>query len=123
MGQYVLNEKDGRYLFNLCSSNGHILGTSLVFPSREECLAGIDAVREDAPKAAIEDSTVDAFKREPAPKYRIYETLSGNYFFRFFTKDNGDIFQSHSYEKKESLLRRIERMRNECDSSIAADDM
>ena len=106
MGQYVLNEKDGRYLFNLCSSNGHILGTSLVFPSREECLAG-----------------VDAFKREPAPKYRIYETLSGNYFFRFFTKDNGDIFQSHSYEKKESLLRRIERMRNECDSSIAADDM
>ena len=111
MGQYVLNEKDGRYLFNLCSSNGHILGTSLVFPSREECLAGIDAVREDAPTAAVEDSTVDAFKREPAPKYRIY------------TKDNGDIFQSHSYEKKESLLRRIERMRNECDSSIAADDM
>ena len=75
MGQYVLNEKDGRYLFNLCSSNGHILGTSLVFPSREECLAGIDAVREDAPAAAVEDSTVDAFKREPAPKYRIYETL------------------------------------------------
>lgn len=61
--------------------------------------------------------------REPAPKYRIYETLSGNYFFRFFTKDNGDIFQSHSYEKKESLLRRIELMRNECDSSIAADDL
>lgn len=76
MGQYVLNEKDGRYLFNLCSSNGHILGTSLVFPSREECLAGIDAVREDAPTAAVEDSTVDVFKREPAPKYRIYETLS-----------------------------------------------
>lgn len=123
MGQYVLNEKDGRYLFNLCSSNGHILGMSLVFPSREECLAGIDAVREDAPTAAVEDSTVDVFKREPAPKYRIYETLSGNYFFRFFTKDNGDIFQSHSYAKKESLLRRIERMRNECDSSIAADDL
>lgn len=123
MGQYVLNEKDGRYLFNLCSSNGHILGMSLVFPSREECLAGIDAVREDAPTAAVEDSTVDAFKREPAPKYRIYETLSGNYFFRFFTKDSGDIFQSHSYAKKESLLRRIERMRNECDSSIAADDL
>lgn len=96
---------------------------SLVFPSREECLAGIDAVREDAPTAAVEDSTVDVFKREPAPKYRIYETLSGNYFFRFFTKDNGDIFQSHSYEKKESLLRRIELMRNECDSSIAADDL
>lgn len=75
MGQYVLNEKDGRYLFNLCSSNGHILGTSLVFPSREECLAGIDAVREDAPTAAVEDSTVDAFKREPAPKYRIYDAL------------------------------------------------
>ncbi|MDD5800785.1 MAG: YegP family protein [Coriobacteriales bacterium] len=123
MGQYVINEKDGRYLFNLCSSNGHILGQSLVFPSREECLDGIEAVRKDAPSAAVEDSTVDAFKREPAPKFRIYETLSGNYFFRFFTKDNGDILQSHSYPQKDSLLRRIERMRNEASSSIAADDM
>lgn len=123
MGQYVINEKDGRYLFNLCSSNGHILGQSLVFPSREECLEGIDALKADAPKAAVEDSTVDAFTREAAPKFRIYETLSGNYFFRFFTKDNGDILQSHSYPKKESLMRRIERTRQECESSIAADDL
>ena len=32
MGQYVLNENEGKYLFNLCASNGHIVATSMVFP-------------------------------------------------------------------------------------------
>jgi uncharacterized protein YegP (UPF0339 family) len=122
MGQYVINENKGKYLFNLCSSNGHIIGTSMVFPSREECMIGIDCVTREAEKATVEDTTVDAFDRQPAPKFRIYETMSGNYFFRFFTTENGDIFQSHSYPKKESLLRRIERMRNECTSPVAADE-
>lgn len=123
MGQYVINEKDGRYCFNLCSGNGHILGTSMVFPSKEECLTGIDSVIADAAAADVEDTTVDAFTRVAAPKYRIYQTLSGNFFFRFYTAKNGDLFQSHSYPKKDSLMRRIERMRAECNSPVAADEM
>ncbi len=115
-------ENEGRYCFNLCASNGHILMTSIVFPSREECLRGIECVRTSAADATIEDSTVDAFDRESSPKFRIYEDFEGHYFFRFITQDAGDIARSHTYDLKESLYRRIERTRAEADSSLAADE-
>ena len=38
------------------------------------------------------------------------------------THEASDIARSHTYEHKESLLRRIERTRAECDSSLAADE-
>lgn len=122
MGQYVVVENEGRYCFNLCASNGHILMSSIVFPSKEECLRGVDCVRKSAEDAEVEDSTVDAFDREKSPKFRIYEDFDGHYFFRFITEDAGDIARSHTYELKESLLRRIERTRAEADSSLAADE-
>ncbi|QOY60200.1 YegP family protein [Thermophilibacter immobilis] len=122
MGQYVVVENEGRYCFNLCASNGHILVSSIIFPSKEECERGIECVRASAPDAEIEDATVDAFDREKSPKFRIYEDFDGHFFFRFITEDAGDIARSHTYEQKESLFRRIERMRAEADSSLAADE-
>jgi uncharacterized protein YegP (UPF0339 family) len=121
MGQYVVNENDGKYLFNLCGSNGHVIATSMVFASKEDCLTGIDQIRKTAADAAIEDTTVDGTMHVPAPKYRIFQTLSGNYFFRFYPDDGGDIAQSHSYPLKDSLLRRIDRMREAGDSSLSHD--
>ena len=122
MGQYVVVENEGRYCFNLCASNGHILMSSIIFPSKDECLHGIECVRASAENAEIEDSTIDAFDREETPKFRIYEDFDGHYFFRVITHEAGDIARSHTYEHKESLLRRIERTRAECDSSLAADE-
>lgn len=121
MGQYVVNENDGKYLFNLCGKNGHVIATSMVFASKEDCMAGIERIQKTAKDAAIEDTTVDSAMHVPAPKFRIFQTLSGNYFFRYYPDDGGDIAQSHSYPLKESLLRRIERMREEGDSSLAHD--
>lgn len=122
MGQYVVVENEGRYCFNLCASNGHILMSSIIFPSKDECLRGIECVRTSAADADLEDSTIDAFDREKSPKFRIYEDFDGHFFFRFITEDAGDIARSHTYELKESLLRRIERTRAEADSSLAADE-
>lgn len=122
MGQYVLNENEGKYLFNLCASNGHIVATSMVFPSKDDCLDGIERIRRTAKDAAVEDTTAPDWQSVPAPKYRIFQTLSGNYFFRFYPADGNDIAQSHSYPHKDSLLRRIERMRSECGSTLAQDE-
>ena len=121
MGQYILNENEGRYLFNLCASNGHIVATSMVFPSKDDCLEGVERIRKTAKDAAVEDTTSLDWQPMPAPKYRIFQTLSGNYFFRFYPDGGNDIAQSHSYPHKDSLLRRIERRRSEADSSLAYD--
>lgn len=123
MGQYVVVENEGRWCFNLCASNGHILASSIIFPSQDECLKGIDCLRKEAGNAAIEDSTIDAFDREETPKYRIYEDFEGHYFFRFITNEAGDIARSHTYDNKDSLYRRIERMSAEADSPLAAPEV
>lgn len=123
MGQYVVVENEGRWCFNLCASNGHILCSSIIFPSQDECLHGLECMRAEAGNAAIEDSTIDAFDREPAPKFRIYEDFEGRYFFRFITNEAGDIARSHTYELKESLMRRIERTAAEADSPLAAPEV
>lgn len=121
MGQYVVNEHKGSYMFNLCASNGHVLAGSIVFPDKEECLDAIDTLGKVAPKASVEDTTEFSYTRVASPKYRIYKTLEGKYYFRFFAADGADVVRSHNYEKKESLLRRIERMREEATSSLAHD--
>ena len=85
----------------------------MVFPSKDDCLDGINRIRKTAKDAAVEDTTSLDWQPMAAPKYRIFQTLSGNYFFRFYPDESNDIAQSHSYPHKDSLLRRIERMRAE----------
>lgn len=120
MGQYVVVRDESRYYFNLLASDGHILMTSIVFPTEDECLRGIDCVARAAADAEIEDTTISAFARKESPKFRIYEDMGGHYFFRFVTSEAGDIARSHSYELMESLHRRIERVRGEAGSPISS---
>lgn len=119
MGKYIVIEHDNRYFFTLTASNGHALMSSIVFSSLEECLHAIDCIKSGAATAELEDTTLNAFARQASPKFRIYEDFNGNYFFRYITDDAGDIAESHTYELKESLLRRIERMRQEAESEVS----
>lgn len=123
MGQYVMVEHEGRWCFNLCANDGHILVSSLVFPSSDECRLAIESVQKAAKDARIEDTTEDAHARGINPKYRIYQDMDGKYYFRYFSDDGSDIAESHKYYHKDSLLRRIERMRNESSSSIASPEV
>ena len=55
----------------------------------------------------------------PAPKFRIYQDLGGKFFFAFIDATGEDLALSHKYTEKDSMLRRIERVMAECDSSVA----
>lgn len=119
MGQYVVLEHNERFFFNLCDSNGHVLASSIVFPSRDECLHTIAELQKDASAAQLEDSSVDPHAIIDGAKYRIYEDMDGTYYFRYFMADSQDVLQSRSYNAKDELLQRIERMRKESTSSLA----
>lgn len=123
MGQYVINENEGRYQFNLCASNGHVVVSSIIYPSRHDCERGIEDLRRQASGANVEDGTEKDFEHLPAPKFRIYQDLDGKYFFAFIGAMGEGMALSHKYELKESLYRRIERTRAECDSSVAAGEV
>lgn len=47
----------GRFMFNLRSTNGQVIGTSEQYPDEAARDGGIAAVQQDAPDAALHDQT------------------------------------------------------------------
>lgn len=52
---------NGQYYFNQVATNGQIIGTSETYTTAWARDNGIAAVKRDAPVAAIEDATVNAY--------------------------------------------------------------
>lgn len=52
-----LESKNGKYYFNLTSTNGQVIGTSEMYESKAGRDNGIEAVKRDAPNAPVEDTT------------------------------------------------------------------
>lgn len=118
MGRYVLEENDRRYRFVLLDEGGHVICTSCVFPTEAECRAGIALAGKVAPGAGVENGTMEGAPRAEVPKFRIYQNMEGGVFFRLVTTAGTDLVESHTYPHMESLLRRIERMREQCGSPV-----
>ncbi|MFN0213845.1 MAG: YegP family protein [Saprospiraceae bacterium] len=49
---------NGKYYFNLKSSNGQVVGSSQMYESAASCENGIESVKSNAPDATVEDETV-----------------------------------------------------------------
>jgi len=93
--------------------------SSIVYPSRNDAERAIEDLRREAPSANIEDGTEKGLRAHAAPKFRIYQDLGGKFFFAFIDATGEDLALSHKYTEKDSMLRRIERVMAECDSSVA----
>jgi uncharacterized protein YegP (UPF0339 family) len=48
----------GKFRFNLVAPNGQVIATSETYETKRACLAGVESVRKNAPKATLQDSTV-----------------------------------------------------------------
>ena len=55
----VKRDKTGKYRFIIVSSNGQILVTSEPYMRKATCLAGIQALKNFASNAAVQDETAD----------------------------------------------------------------
>ena len=49
--------KDDQFYFNLTATNGQVIATSEMYTTKESAQTGIHSVKENAPKAEIEDQT------------------------------------------------------------------
>ena len=53
----VKTAKDGQFYFNLTAKNGQVIASSEMYTTRAVCENGIASVKENAPKAEINDQT------------------------------------------------------------------
>ena len=119
MGKFVISEAKTGFKFNLKATNGQVIATSQVYESLEGCKNGVESVMKNAPKANIEDQTVEGFKEEKHPKFELYQDKAGEFRFRLKATNGQIIATGEGYTKKDSCLNGIESVKkNAADAEV-----
>ncbi len=68
--KFVIKQSKKGFQFDLLATNGKVIATSAVYPTRRNCMLGIESVRKNAPGAAVIE--------ESAPARGASRTSAGN---------------------------------------------
>ncbi len=90
----IKKAKDGRFFFNLCASNKVVIAYSQIYSSSTSAVNGIKSVIANAPKAAIEDTTLKTPVSQSFPKWEIYVDKAGKHRFRLYAPNGSCVCHS-----------------------------
>ena len=96
MGKFEILQTKTGVKFNLKAGNGEVIASSQVYKAEKYCRKGIASVIANAPKAAIEDQTVEGYEVAKHPKFEIYKDKAGEFRFRL-KATNGQIIATPGY--------------------------
>ena len=54
----IKKSADGHFYFTLIAPNNEIIATSEMYTTKQNCINGIESVKQNAPSADIQDNTV-----------------------------------------------------------------
>ncbi len=111
MGKFVMKQTKTGYMFNLKASNGEIIATSEVYTTVAACKNGIASVQANAPKADVENQTVEGFETLKHPKFEVYADKKGEFRFRLKATNGQIIAVSESYKALKSCLNGVESVK------------
>ncbi len=119
MGKFVIRRTNTGVKFDLKAGNGEVIATSEVYVSEKSCRAGIASVMKNAPKAYLEDQTVEGCAKEKCPKFEVYVDKAGEFRFRLKATNGQVIAASEGYTAKAGCLNGIESVKkNAVDAKI-----
>ncbi len=122
MGKFAIRKVKTGVKFNLKAGNGEIIATSEIYKSEKSCRQGIASVQRNAPIAAVEDQTVENFKKEKHPKFEIYTDKAGEFRFRLKATNGQIIAASEGYKAMKSCVNGVESVRKNADSEIVYEE-
>lgn len=119
MGKFVIKTTKSGVKFDLKATNGQVIATSEVYKSLASCKNGIASVQKNAPKAAIEDQTVEGYKTEKNPKFELYTDKAGEFRFRLKASNGQIIAVGEGYTTKPNCEKGIASVqKNAVDAAI-----
>ncbi len=118
MGKFVIKTTKTGIKFDLKAGNGEVIATSEVYKSLNSCKKGIASVQKNAPKAAVEDQTVEGFAKEKHPKFEIYKDKAGEFRFRLKATNGQIIATSEGYKTMKSCTNGIASVQKNADSKV-----
>ena len=111
MGTFLIKETKTGTKFDLKAGNGEVIATSEVYASMASCKAGVASVQKNAPKAAVENQTVEGYAKEKHPKFEVYLDKAGEYRFRLKATNGQIIAVSEGYKAMASCLNGIKSVK------------
>ena len=121
MGKFVIKETNTGFVFNLKAGNGEVIAVSEVYTTKSACEKGIQSVAKNAPKANIEDRTVDSVVEQKSPKFEVFVDKKGEFRFRLKAKNGEIIAASEGYTAKSSCINGIESVKNNAESETVSE--
>lgn len=119
MGKYNLKTTNTGFKFDLLAKNGEVIASSQIYKSKLTCKKGVNSVATNAPKAEIENQTVDGYTKVKNPKFEVYKDKKGEFRFRLKASNGQIIATSEGYKAQASCLNGIESVRkNSVDPTI-----
>ena len=123
MGKFVVKNTKSGVKFDLKATNGEVIATSEVYTTEAACKAGIASVQKNAPKAAVENQTVEGYAVEKHPKFEVYTDKAGEFRFRLKATNGQIIAVGEGYKKLASCLNGIDSVkRNAPDAPIVTEE-
>ncbi len=119
MGKFVVKNTATGVKFDLKASNGEVIATSEVYTNERNCMKGVASVQRNAPKAEVEDQTVENFETKKHPKFEIYTDKKGELRFRLKAKNGQIVAVSEGYKSMAACVNGIESVKkNAADGKI-----
>lgn len=111
MGKFIIKKTNTGIKFDLKAGNGEVIATSEVYASEASCKQGIASVQKNAPRANVEDQTVEGYKTEKHPKFEVYTDKAGEFRFRLKATNGQVIAVSEGYKAINSCFNGIESVK------------
>ena len=123
MGKFVVRKTKTGTKFDLKAGNGEVIATSEVYASEAACKKGVESVRKNAPKANVENQTVEGYAAEKHPKFEVYTDKAGEFRFRLKATNGQVIAVSEGYKALASCMNGIESVKkNAVDAPVVIEE-
>ena len=117
MGKFVINTTKTGYTFHLHAANGETIAVSEAYSSLAGCKAGIASVMKNAPKANLENQTIEGYETAKHPKFEVYEAKNGEFRFRLKATNGEIIAVSEGYTALRNCLNGVESVRKNAEDA------
>ena len=97
MSKFAVKKTNTGYNFLLIANNGQPVGASQVYKSLKSALAGVESIKNVAPVAEVEDTTVAEVEEKKNPKFVIYTDKAGEFRFRLQAANGQNVLASEGY--------------------------
>ncbi len=95
--KFAVKKTSTGYNFLLVATNGQPVGSSQVYKSLKSALAGVESIKNVAPVAEVEDTTVAEVEEKKNPKFVIYVDKAGEFRFRLQAANGQNVLASEDY--------------------------